>query len=66
MLFAICSNLDQSEILSYCNGLKNESESSIITHDVELNGVLCPFQQYFSHITATDHIIHVFPGFHQY
>ena len=31
-----------------------------------LNGVLCPFQQYFSHVTATAHIIHVFPGFYQY
>ena len=31
-----------------------------------LNGVLRRFQQYFSHITATVHIIHVFPGFHQY
>ena len=31
-----------------------------------LNGVLRRFQQYFSHITATAHIIHVFPGFHQY
>ena len=30
-----------------------------------LNGVLRHFQQYFSHITATAHIIHVFPGFHQ-
>ena len=28
-----------------------------------LNGVLRRFQQYFSHITATVHIIHVFPGF---
>ena len=24
------------------------------------------FQPYFSHITATAHIIHVFPRFHQY
>ena len=31
-----------------------------------LNGVLRHFQQYFSHITATAHIIHVFLGFHQY
>ena len=31
-----------------------------------LNGVLGRFQQYFSHITAIVHIIHVFPGFHQY
>ena len=31
-----------------------------------MNGVLRRFQQYFSHITATAHIIHVFPGFHQY
>ena len=31
-----------------------------------LNGVLRRFQQYFSRITATVHIIHVFPGFHQY
>ena len=31
-----------------------------------LNGVLRHFQQYFSHIMATVHIIHVFPGFHQY
>ena len=31
-----------------------------------LNGVLHHFQQYISHITATSHIIHVFPGFHQY
>ena len=31
-----------------------------------LNGVLRRFQQYFSPITATVHIIHVFPGFHQY
>ena len=30
-----------------------------------LNGVLRCSQQYFSHITATAHIIHVFPGFHQ-
>ena len=32
----------------------------------ELNGVLRCFQQYFSHIMATVHIIHVFPAFHQY
>ena len=31
-----------------------------------LNGVLRRFQQYFSHITTTPHIISVFPGFHQY
>ena len=31
-----------------------------------LNGVLRSFQQYFSHIMATAHIIPVFPGFHQY
>ena len=31
-----------------------------------LNGVLRRFQQYFSHITARAHIIHVFPGLHQY
>ena len=31
-----------------------------------LNGVLRRLRQYFSHITATAHIIHVFPGFHQY
>ena len=31
-----------------------------------LNGVLRRFQQYFSHIMATVHIIHVFPGFHEY
>ena len=31
-----------------------------------LNGVLRHFQQYFSHIMATAHIIHVFPGFYQY
>ena len=31
-----------------------------------LKGVLRCFQQYFSHITAADHIIHVFPTFHQY
>ena len=31
-----------------------------------MNGVLRRFQQYFSHITATVHIIHVFSGFHQY
>ena len=28
-----------------------------------MNGVLRRFQQYFSHITATAHIIHVFLGF---
>ena len=28
-----------------------------------LNGVLRRFQQYFSHITATPHSIHVFLGF---
>ena len=33
---------------------------------IVLNGVLRRFQQYFSHITATAHIVHVFPGFHQY
>ena len=33
---------------------------------LSLNGVLRRFQQYFSCITATAHIIHVFPGFHQY
>ena len=27
----------------------------------ELIGVLCHFQQYFCHIMATAHIIHVFP-----
>ena len=31
-----------------------------------LNGVLRCFQQYFSYITATAHIIHVFPGFYWY
>ena len=31
-----------------------------------LNDVLCHFQQYFSHITVTAHIVHVFPGFNQY
>ena len=31
-----------------------------------LNGVLRRFKQYFSHNTATAHIIHVFPVFHQY
>ena len=31
-----------------------------------LNCVLHHFQQYFSHITATAHIIHVCSGFHQY
>ena len=31
-----------------------------------MSDVLHHFQQYFSHITATAHIIHVFPGFHQY
>ena len=30
-----------------------------------MDDVLCPFQHYFSHITATAHIIYVFPGFHQ-
>ena len=30
------------------------------------SGVLCGFQQYFSHIPAIAHIIHVFPWFHQY
>ena len=43
---------------------------SLVHQNVELcdNGlnVLRCFQQYFSHITATVHIIHVFPGFHQY
>ena len=29
-----------------------------------LNGVLHCSQQYFSHITATTHIIHIFLGFH--
>ena len=31
-----------------------------------MNGVLCCFQQYLSHITLTDHLVDVFPGFHQY
>ena len=31
-----------------------------------LNGVLRHLQHYFAHITATAHIIHVFPGFQQY
>ena len=31
-----------------------------------LNRALRQFQQYFSHITATVHIIHVFPKLHQY
>ena len=31
-----------------------------------LNGVLPHFQQYFSHITTTAHIIHDFPRFPQY
>ena len=31
-----------------------------------LNGVLRRFQQYFSNIVATAHIIHVFPGILQY
>ena len=38
----------------------------VIKRLIELNGVLCHFQQYFSHITATAHIIHVFLFFHQY
>ena len=33
---------------------------------VKLNGVLRHFQQYFSYITATAQIIHVFPVLHQY
>ena len=31
-----------------------------------LVGVLRRFQRYFSHITATAHIIHFFPEFDQY
>ena len=31
-----------------------------------LNGVLCCFQKYFSHIKATVHVIHVFLWFHKY
>ena len=31
-----------------------------------LNGVLHCFQQYFSHVAATAHTFHAFPGFHQY
>ena len=31
-----------------------------------MKSVLYHFQQYFIHITATVHIIHVFPGFHKY
>ena len=31
-----------------------------------VNGVLRRFQQHLNHITATAHIIHVFPGFHQH
>ena len=31
-----------------------------------MNGVLSRFQQYFSRITETAYIIHVFHGFHQY
>ena len=30
------------------------------------NGVLRGFQHFFSNITATAHIIHVFSGFHQH
>ena len=33
---------------------------------IEWTGVLCRFQQYFSHIKATAHVIYVFLGFHQY
>ena len=31
-----------------------------------VNNVLRRFRQYFSYITTTAHIIHVFPGCHQY
>ena len=31
-----------------------------------MNGVLHHLQQYFSHMSATAHITHVIPGFHQY
>ena len=41
-------------------------ESSFICHLPDWMVFLRRFQQYFSHITATAHIIHVFPGFHQY
>ena len=42
------------------------AESDLFGHHNWLNGILSRFQQYFSQITATAHIIHVFPGFHQY
>ena len=46
---------------------KKKNTEGIVEKLVEwLNGVLRRFQQYFSHITATAHIIHVFPGLHQY
>ena len=33
---------------------------------VWMHGFLYRFQHYFSHFTAKAHMIHVFPGFHQY
>ena len=40
--------------------------TKMISWIVLLNGVLHHFQQYFSHIRGTVHIIHVYPGFQQY
>ena len=48
-----------------CNGLTIYHTVKCLMID-RLNCVLRRFQQYFSHITATAHIIHVFNGFHQY
>ena len=47
------------------NGVLRNGLNKITRFDL-LNGVLRHFQQCFSHITATAHINHVFPGFHQY
>ena len=44
----------------YCHNVKGHCELEC------LNDILCRFQQYFSHITVTAHIIHVLTGFHQY
>ena len=48
-------------------GRLKDNDNNIIPKLIDsLNGVLCHFQQYFSHVTVTAHIIHVFPWFQQY
>ena len=58
-------NVDQDQTARSIQSDLKPTLSDIFVIDW-LNNVLRRFQKYFSHITATAHIIHVFAGFHQY